>query len=81
MQDFRKGLKLTPQEKVELAVKSSKEFEKILKAHKNLIEKEINISDLSFGDLGESRTKEISIDKTKAEIGIKHEHRVKVENE
>ncbi len=81
VQDFRKGLKLTPQEKVELAVKSSKEFEKILKAHKNLIEKEINISDLSFGDLGESRTKEISIDKTKAEIGIKHEHRVKVENE
>lgn len=81
VQDFRKELKLTPQEKVELAVKSSKEFEKILKEHKSLIEKEINISNLFFGDLGDSRTKEILIDKTKAEIGINHTHHMKIENE
>src|SRR3989344_2957496 len=51
-----------------------------VKALKEEVELDTKISDLSCGDLGESRTKEISIDKTKAEIGINHIHHVKVKN-
>ena len=79
VQDFRKELKLTPQEKVELSAKGKKEFEKILTKHELLIKKEINISDLLIGKTA-GNAKEISLDGEKLEIGINHTHHLKIEN-
>ena len=79
VQDFRKELKLTPQEKVELYAKSSKEFEAVLKKHRALIEKEINLSDFILGKM-EGKTKVISISGEKVEIGINHIHHMKIES-
>lgn len=70
VQDFRKELKLKPQDKVLLSVSGDKELEQILEKHGAFIDKEINLSDFILGKLGESPTKKILIDDKKAEIGI-----------
>ena len=69
VQDFRKELKLTPQDKVKLYAKGGK-FEKILSRQEALIKKEINISELIVGKIVGSK-KDILIDSSKGEIGIK----------
>ena len=80
VQDFRKELRLTPQEKVGLFAKGSPDIEKILKKHHALVEKEITISEFIVGKIGEGKIKEISLGAEKAEIGINHAHHVKIKN-
>ncbi|MBI2609661.1 class I tRNA ligase family protein [Candidatus Giovannonibacteria bacterium] len=69
VQDFRKELKLKPQDKVMLSVNAPKEIEKILKKNSALIKKEINISELKFSGKAGSQ-KEIKLDDSQMQIGI-----------
>jgi isoleucyl-tRNA synthetase len=70
VQDFRKELKLKPQEKALLSVSDEKTLEKILKKHSTLIKKEISLSDFKLGSLA-GEEKEIQIEDKKLKIGIK----------
>ena len=69
VQDFRKELKLKPQDKVFLSVEGTKEIEKILEKHGAMIKKEVSISGFEVGPLA-GEEKEIQIDGKKLKIGI-----------
>jgi len=69
VQDFRKELKLKPQEKVKLFVDGLEEIEKILAKHEKLVKKEISISGFEVGPLA-GEEKRIQIDGQKLKIGI-----------
>ena len=79
VQDFRKELKLKPQEKVLLFAKAPKKLESIIKKYKSLIKKEISLSDLKFGKGEKTQEKELRLGDTKLTIGILHIHHLKVE--
>ena len=69
VQDFRKELKLKPQEKVKLFVDGLEEIEKILAKHEKLIKKEVSISGFKVGSLA-GEEKGIKIDGHEILIGI-----------
>lgn len=69
VQDFRKELKLKPQEKILLSVSGDKALEKILAGHLTLIKKEISLSDFKL-DSSSGEEKEISLEGKKLKIGI-----------
>ncbi len=69
VQDFRKELKLKPQDKVLLSVEGAEEIEKILEKHGAMIKKEISISGFEISSLA-GEEKEIQIDGKKLKIGI-----------
>lgn len=69
VQDFRKELKLRPQEKVLLSVSGDKKLEEILKQHAKLVKKEISVSGFEISSLAGDE-KEIPIDGKNLKIGI-----------
>jgi len=70
VQDFRKELKLKPQDKVLLSVEGAKELEKILKKHGAMVKKEISLSAFKLRAKGDFQKKEISLGGEKITIGI-----------
>ncbi|MDP3784631.1 MAG: class I tRNA ligase family protein [bacterium] len=70
VQDFRKELKLKPQDKVLLSVEGAKELEKILEKHEAMIKKEISLSEFKLRAKGDFQKKEISLGGEKITIGI-----------
>src|SRR3989339_246284 len=69
VQDFRKELKLKPQEKVELSASGEKSLEKILQKHEKLIKKEIALSEFEIGK-GKGRKKELKLGDSVVEVYI-----------
>ena len=69
VQDFRKELKLKPQEKVELSASGEKSLEKILQKHEKLIKKEIALSEFEIGK-GKGHKKELKLGDSVVEVYI-----------
>ena len=70
VQDFRKELKLTPQDKVLLTVTGDGELEALLLKNKDILKKEISISDFKIRERGKFEEKEAMLDGRKLIIGI-----------
>lgn len=73
VQDFRKELKLKPQEKVLLSIEGEKEIEALLERQRALIEREVSLRAFAIREKGEFAKKEISLEGKKVMVGIRRE--------